>query len=225
MTPRLLLAGATLLALVAGCATTTERQMTSRNVNLEERAISFTNLNITVPKSADIDDLIATSDKYLAYIEFKKRYGKSGEDIVTYLKAGEFEEADQMVKNLAYRLEHDKSPMAQQYLPQVMNFSYVIHEIYDIETTSTWTEIDPEGAGVMALASPILVPASAVMIPLEAAAAPINAATGQETFVITKDMWKLGTREKKKTEITGQEHKYIRVTPFYDRTEVITQRK
>lgn len=120
------LLGASLI--LGGCGTPFHYHTSSskQDVSLESNIkASDIKIGYILPDEANIDDLIVGSEKYIQYLSFKKNYSHYGNKIISNLNNNNFKEANNLVRELAVRLESDSNSYAKQYLQKVKNFTYV----------------------------------------------------------------------------------------------------
>jgi hypothetical protein len=88
-----------------------------------------------LPDEPSVEELADASDEYIQNLSFKKKYGHYGTKIISNLKDNQFAAADNLVRELAARLEGDPNPYAKQYLENIKNFSYEVVSIREVSTT------------------------------------------------------------------------------------------
>jgi len=125
---------------LSGCQTrfyeySSPRQPGSTNVSfLSQSASSIGDISpITKGKydnNANIDQLIGQSDDFINYLDFRNKYTDYQNQITSNLENNNYNKADQLVRDLAERLERDNNPYSKLYLEKVKNFTYVMRTSY-----------------------------------------------------------------------------------------------
>ena len=104
----------------------------------------------------NIEGLIERSEDYIDYIKFQKNYSDYPDEIISNLKNGRLNQADETVRELASKLERDDNPYAKTQLGIVKNFTYTIKQYYTAYTgvnseyhQNEWNEDVADGLELM----------------------------------------------------------------------------
>ncbi|MFH1307705.1 MAG: hypothetical protein ABIH72_02545 [archaeon] len=103
--------------------------------------VSVTDISITNASSlssSNVEILIETTDDYLEYIEFRKKYSAGVEEIIDHYSNERLDRGNKTFMALVDELKKDPNKHAQNYLGRVKNFEYVKRVYYDAEVGAVW---------------------------------------------------------------------------------------
>jgi len=118
------------LALFSGCITPHDAKVYKDFYPREYVTNSSLSSNPTMDKTINnrdditIDDLIEESDKYIEYIDFKKKYSQRIVTLKDLLEKKDYKKFDALARELGSELENDSNYYAQKYFERVKDFSY-----------------------------------------------------------------------------------------------------
>jgi len=129
---------------LTGCAPSYQRYPTLQKKTEAQQIVTkqevFSHSDISIisrgidRNETDIDKLIEVSQDYIDYLEFRENYSDYENRIVSNLKSNKFNDADELVRGLAGKLERDNNPYAKLYLDKVQSFTYIMYSYYTAST-------------------------------------------------------------------------------------------
>ncbi|MFH1307710.1 MAG: hypothetical protein ABIH72_02570 [archaeon] len=139
-------------AVLTGSASCERVTPTPRNIQLKAEVIiqhseivSAGDISISLepPKQTGVEGLIETTDNYLEYIEFRKKYSDDAVRITNIIKncserRNNLSTLDRQVRDLGRILQKDENPYAQQYFETIKNFEYVRRDYYSADVGEIW---------------------------------------------------------------------------------------
>ena len=214
----------------AGCQTTVSRkqQPGPYPIVLESVVISSDILisGGQLNQKSSVEDILGVADNHIEYLKFRQKYMNYGERIVDSLKGNRFDEADNLVRELAKRLEADNGQYAKAYLEKVKDFNYIVYVINDAEKTVNAPRVDRRGLLTDAFVGWYMVPIGFLFDLIFLPCSKWKFFAGnhpREPFMATKEMIGATHPYEENTYPLGLVATKIRVNPYQGKRDVLEE--